>query len=253
MTLLRSLADAVDARRAVVLATIVDTSMSVPRHAGSKMLVFPDGTTEGTIGGGEMESRVVAAAIEALAEGRPRRLTYSLVDPGVGDPGVCGGDVELYLEPHMPTTTVFVVGIGHVGRAVIELAGWLGYDVVAWDDREDVDQVTGDDVTVLSGSIVDAVAAHPIDEHTRVVMVTRNVDLDTQILPVLLATPTPTIGLMGSARRWATTRARLVDAGMPTADLDRVQSPVGMEIAAETPAEIAVSILAQVIGHERGA
>ncbi len=217
------------------------------------MLVYADGSTDGTVGGGEMESRVVTASLAALADRQPRRLTYSLVDPGAGDPGVCGGDVELYLEPYMPTTRVFVVGIGHVGRAVIELATWLGYDVLAWDDREEVIEELGGDVTVAPGSITDAVAAHPLDEHTRVVMVTRNVDLDTTILPVLLATPTPTIGLMGSSRRWATTRTKLLDAGVPEADLQRVQSPVGLEIAAETPAEIAVSILAQVIGHERGA
>ena len=105
---------------------------------------------------------------------------------------------------------------------------------------------------VLAGSITEALAAAPPDQHSRAVMVTRNVDLDVQILPALLATPIPTIGLMGSNRRWSTTRQRLLDAGVDQAELARVHSPIGVEIAAETPAEIAVSILAQVIGQERG-
>ncbi len=252
MTILRELVDAVEARRPVVLATVVDSARSVPRRPGSKMLVYADGSTSGSIGGGEMEARVVAESLEALTTRSPRRLTYSLLDPRTGDPGVCGGEVELYLEPHMPVTTVYVIGIGHVGRAVIELAHWLGYRVVAWDDRAELTEAADADV-VLSGTIAEALAAEPPDAQSRVVMVTRNVDLDVMILPALLATPVPTIGLMGSNRRWATTRAKLVEAGVAEADLDRVHSPIGVEIAAETPSEIAVSILAEVIGLERGA
>lgn len=249
--ILRELLDAVGDRTPVVLCTVVGTSRSVPRRAGAKMLVFAHGSTSGTIGGGEMESRVIAEALDALAEGRPRRLTYALVDPSSGDPGVCGGEVDLYLEPHMPHSTIYLIGAGHVGAAVAELATWLGHRVVVWDDRpEQLDGIDGVHATV-SGSIEDAVAAHPIDEHTRVVMVTRNVQLDTTLLPVLLSTPAPYIGLMGSERRWATTREKLAAAGVADVDLDRVQSPIGVEINAETPAEIAVSILAEVIADER--
>ena len=216
------------------------------------MLVYADGATSGTIGGGEMEARVVRESLEVLASRRSRRVTYSLLDPGAGDPGVCGGEVELYLEPHMPQTTIYVVGIGHVGRAVIELADWLGYRVIAWDDRSEVTNDVEGAEAVLTGPIDDAVRSQPIDEFTRVIMVTRNVDLDAQILPVLLATPAPYIGLMGSGRRWEKTRTRLLVDGIDEDALARVQSPIGVEIAAETPAEIAVSILAEVIGYERG-
>lgn len=253
--LLRELVGAVEQRRAVVLCTVVDTSRSVPRHAGSKMLVYADGATSGTVGGGEMEARVVAEALRCLDEARPRRLTYALVDPATGDPGVCGGEVELYLEPHMPQSTLYLIGAGHVGRAVAELAGWLGYRVVVWDDRTEVldelDPVAGVEA-VVSGPIEEALETRPIDAHTRVVMVTRNVELDAALLPVLLATPAAYIGLMGSQRRWATTSEKLRAAGVAETDLARVQSPIGVEIHAETPAEIAVSIMAAVIAHERG-
>lgn len=253
MSLLRELVAAVEARRPVVMATVVATNRSVPRRAGSKMLIYRDGTTSGTIGGGEMEARVVREATEVMTNGQPRRLNYSLLDPASGDPGVCGGEVELYLEPHMPQTTIYVIGIGHVGQAVVELASWLGYRVVAWDDRTELlEGITAADV-IATGSIVDALAAHPIDEHTRVVMVTRNVSLDVDILPPLLATPAPYIGLMGSARRWQTTRKKLVELGVDDMSLARVHSPIGVEIAAESPAEIAVSIFAQVIAQDRRA
>lgn len=249
--LLRELLDAVDARESVVVATVVGSTHSVPRRSGSKMLIYANSRTSGTIGGGEMEARVVSEALQALAARRPRRITYSLVDPATGDPGVCGGQVELYLEPHMPQSTIYVIGVGHVGQAVIELADWLGYRVVAWDDRAELLDAAESADAVLTGPITDALVAEPIDEHTRVIMVTRNVALDVELLPALLATPASYIGLMGSERRWGTTRALLVDAGVSESDLLRVQSPIGMEIAAETPAEIAVSILAQVIEHER--
>lgn len=253
--LLRELLKAVDERRPVVSATVVSTHRSVPRRAGSKMLVYADGTTSGSVGGGEMESRVCDVAKTVLESRRPTTLSYALVDPASGDPGVCGGEVELYLEPHMPTTTIYVVGAGHVGHAIVELASWLGYRVVVWDDRPELlDGMFGADgqpVTTVTGTITEALAAQPIDAHTRVVMVTRNVGLDVEIMPALLASEAPTIGLMGSGRRWDTTRAKLIDAGVDGALFDKVHSPLGVEIAAETPKEIAVSVLAEVIGHER--
>lgn len=250
--LMRELLAAVDGRIPVVLATVVDTSRSVPRRSGSKMLVYADGATSGTVGGGEMEARVVRESLDTLDQRRPRRINYSLLDPTSGDPGVCGGEVELYLEPHMPRETIYVIGIGHVGQAVVELADWLGYRVVAWDDRAELSEEVESAHAVLTGPIGDAVESEPIDAHTRVIMVTRNVDLDTEILPVLLASPAPYIGLMGSARRWETTRTKLLERGVDADDLLRVHAPIGLEIAAETPGEIAVSILAEVIGDQRG-
>lgn len=253
-TILAELQSAVEHRTPVVLATIVATHHSVPRRPGSKMLVFTDGTTSGTIGGGEMEARVVAEALDALTAGIPRKLNYSLLDAAAGDPGVCGGTVELFLEPHMPQATVYVIGIGHVGQAVVELAHWLGYRVAAWDDRSDLATALNGSSTgvgVLGGKIEDALATNPIDDHTMVVMTTRNVGLDVEILPPLLASTASFIGIMGSQRRWEITRQKLAAAGESDANLSRVHSPIGLDIAAETPAEIAVSILAEVISHQR--
>ena len=95
----------------VALATIVKARGSVPRQTGSKMLVYGDGRSSYTVGGGEMEARVVQEALAALKEGKPRVLTYSLVDPKRGDPGLCGGEVEVYVEPYLPPATVLIMGL----------------------------------------------------------------------------------------------------------------------------------------------
>jgi xanthine dehydrogenase accessory factor len=251
--LLGELLAAVDAGTPVVLATVVATERSVPRHAGSKMLVFADGSQRGTIGGGEMEGRVVAEARAALADGQARLLPYTLVDPASGDPGVCGGTLQIYVEPYMPTPTVYVVGCGHVGKAIVDLAHWLGFRVVATDDRADLADPASLPLAdaVVAGAIEAALAAHPVTSETHVVVVTRNVAVDLEILPALVRTPARTIGVMGSRRRWSTTAAELRRRGLTDDDLARISSPIGLELEAETPEEIALSVMAQIVAHRR--
>ncbi len=241
-------------REPVALAVIIRDQGSVPRHAGMKMLVYGNGRTLGTIGGGEMEARVVAAAAEALRDGRTRLVPYALVDPQRGDPGVCGGQVEIYVEPYVALPTLYVLGCGHVGRALVSLGHWLGYRVVAWDDRPELATAGNvpDADARLSGPLADALAAQPIDARTYVAVVTRNVGLDRALVPQLLATPAAFIGVMGSRRRWQETRRQLLADGLPAERLTRVNAPIGLEINAESPAEIAVSIIAQIIMAQRG-
>ena len=251
--LIRELADEVAKGTAVASAVVVDTSRSVPRRPGARMLVFGDGRIRGTVGGGEMEARVAAEAVESLRDGRPRMLSYRLVQPDEGDPGVCGGDVSIFVEPHMPQPRMIVVGYGHVGRAVVRLAGWLDFHVIACDDRDgleaDADAEGADELFI--GSVADLVADRGIGADTSVVLVTRNVDLDAAALAALLPTEAGYIGVMGSDRRWSTVKARLEAQGVEPAALDRVSAPIGVEIGAETPSEIAVSIMAQVIARRR--
>ena len=254
-TIVRALADALDEGVAVVMATVIDTEHSVPRHAGAKMLVYADGLQVGTIGGGEMESRVRGAAADALATGRPTSLTFDLVDPAHGDPGVCGGSATIYLEPFMPQPHLLVIGCGHVGAAVVELAHWLGFRVTAMDDRADVADpaLLPDADVVLAGPLGESLQQTVIDGATHVVLVTRNVVVDAEVLPIVFDSPARSIGVMGSERRWATTRAKLVDAGIAGEQLDRVTSPIGLDINAETPAEIALSIMTEIVGLRQAA
>lgn len=253
--IVRSLLDALDEGVPVVLATVVRTRHSVPRHAGAKMLVYPDGTQLGTVGGGEMESRVRDVAAEIIATGQPAQLDFDLLDPARGDPGVCGGSVSVHLEVFMPQPHIVVIGCGHVGTAVVELAHWLGFRVTAIDDREDLadpERLAGAD-RIITGSLQESLGDVGIDDTTDVVLVTRNTAVDGQVLPLLLASPAQSIGVMGSVRRWATTRSQLAGAGVPVDQLDRVVSPIGLDIAAETPAEIALSIMSELVRTRRRA
>lgn len=237
----------------VVLATIIKARGSVPRHSGSKMLVYDDGRISGSVGGGEMESRVVQEALLALKDGRTRILPYSLVAPERGDPGVCGGEVEVYLEPYSPQATLLVVGCGHVGQAVAELGHFLGYRVVVTDDREGLANQTvipNADV-YLPGSFADALAQSPITPGTHIVLVTRNVLVDRDIVPLIIHSPAAYIGMLGSSRRWAETKRLLLEDGLSAEDLARIHAPIGLEIEAETPQEIAVSIMAEIIKLRR--
>lgn len=250
--LLQELVAAIEAGRPVALATVVATRRSVPRHAGTKMLVYADGSLSGTVGGGEMESRVIEAARESLQTGDTRLLSYDLVDPQGGDPGVCGGTVQIYVEPAVPPPTVLVAGAGHVGKAVVELAHWLGFRTIVTDDRAEL--VTEAAVplagTRVAGTIDDALAT-VAGADLAVVLVSRSVDYDVAALPVVLPKLPAYIGVMGSRRRWATTRRRLEDGGVDALALDAVRAPIGYDIDAETVEEIAVSIMAEVIAAFR--
>jgi xanthine dehydrogenase accessory factor len=240
--------------RAGVLCTIVRSTGSTPRHTGSKMLVYPDGSFIGTVGGGEFENRVIAAALESLQSGSAQLIEYAMADPERGDPGVCGGQLEVFVEPLLPRATVVVVGCGHVGRAVAALAGWLGFRVVVSDDRAELctpEQVPGAEayfpcaLADLPGQM--QAENYAIRNNTFVVLTTRSVDIDVPGLPALLDTPASYIGVIGSRRRWQTTRQQLGKRGIADEKLNQVRSPIGLDLHAETPEEIAVSILAEII------
>lgn len=240
--------------RAVVLCSVVQTQGSTPRRAGSKMLVYPDGQILGTVGGGEMETRVINAALASLADGQPRKLSYSFTDPQRGDPGVCGGQAEVFVDPLIPPPVILVIGLGHVGKAVAHLASWLGFNVVVSDDRPEF--CTPAAIPTASAwhsvPIADLPSQMEITPWTYILLTTRGVSVDVEGLPVLLASPAAYIGVIGSRRRWATARKALLEAGVSAAVLERVRSPMGLEINAETPEEIAVSMLAEIIALRRG-
>lgn len=232
-----------------VLCTVIRTRGSAPRHAGAKMLVYPDGTIDGTIGGGEMESRVIRDALAALSRRETRVASYALRDPAGGDPGVCGGEVEIFMEPLNRDATLLVIGAGHVGRALLHLGKWLGFRVVVSDDRAEYctpEAAPGAD-EYLAISIAELCERFPFDEDTYVVMPTRGMPVDVDGLPHLLEQPHAYLGVIGSKRRWATAVERLVDKGVAPGRLAAVHAPMGLELNAETPEEIALSILAEVV------
>lgn len=231
------------------LCIVVRTTGATPRRASSKMLVYPDGSILGTVGGGEMERRVIAESLQAMADGNTRLMEYTLSEPQRGDPGVCGGQMEIYIEPIQPKPTVVVVGAGHVGKAVVHLAHWLGFHVVVTDDRPEFSTQEAvpeaDELYLLP--LAELTSRLKIVSPTYIVLTTRSVDIDVPGLPSLLETPATYIGVIGSRRRWATTRQKLLEAGIPEEKIDRVRSPMGLDLHSETPEEIAVSIMAEII------
>jgi xanthine dehydrogenase accessory factor len=254
MSVFQALAELEQRNEAGALCTIIRSQGSTPRHTTSKMLVFADGSFTGTVGGGEMESRVIAEALQSIKEATPRLLAYSMVEPDRGDPGVCGGQVEIYVEPILPRPTVVVVGLGHVGKAVVHLAHWLGLRVAVSDDRPEFcsPEAVPEADAFYPVPLAELPAGLKITPWTYLVLTTRGVGVDISGLPAILETPAAYIGVIGSRRRWALARNQLLEAGVPERELARVHSPIGLEIQAETPEEIALSILAEIVMLRRG-
>jgi xanthine dehydrogenase accessory factor len=254
MSIYRAIAELEEKNEAGAVCTIVRSQGSTPRHTSSKMLVYQDGSFTGTVGGGELENRVIREALESIRSGLSKYLEYQMADPKRGDPGVCGGQVEVYVEPILPKPTLVVIGSGHVGKAVAFLAKWLNFRVVVNDDRPDFcnpEAVPGADqyIPTAMAELPDQMKITP---WTYLVLTTRGVNVDVPGLPVLLDSPAGYIGLIGSKRRWSTTRSQLLAQGVPAEKLDRVRSPIGLELNAETPEEIAVSIMAEIIMLRQG-
>jgi xanthine dehydrogenase accessory factor len=236
------------------LCTVVRTRGSVPRHPGSRMLVLGDGSTEGTIGGGEMEGRVVGEALDVIRTGAARLVRYALVDPRAGDPGVCGGELEVFVEPVTARPALVVIGGGHVGRALVQMGSWLGFRTVLCDDRAEFctpDAVPGAD-EYLPISAAELARRFQFQPDTSIVLPTRGAPVDVEALPLLLDVPHAYLGVIGSRRRWATVVQELAARGIPPETLARVHAPMGLELGAETPEEIAMSVLAEIVMLRRG-
>lgn len=231
------------------LCTVIKSEGSTPRHVGSKMLVYPDGKFIGTVGGGELENRVLKAARESITNGSAVTLSYTMADPARGDPGVCGGIVEVFVEPILSPATIVVIGAGHVGKAVVHLAKWLGFRVAVSDDRAEFcnpESTPGGDAyyPVEMGKL----AGHlKINSRTYIIIASRGSGVDAAGLSPLLESDAAYIGVIGSKRRWLTTAKALKEKGVAQELLAKVHSPMGLELNAETPEEIAVSILAEVL------
>ena len=245
----QALAEVEKNNESAALCTVVKSIGSTPRHVGSKMLVYPDGKFIGTVGGGDLEHRVLDEAWIAMGDGESRLLSYTMADPSRGDPGVCGGTVEVFVEPILPPAMILVIGAGHVGKAVVHLAKWLGFRVAVSDDRAEFctpESAPGGDAyyPVPMGSLPEHLK---INNRTYIVITSRGSSVDAQGLPGLLEAKPAYIGVIGSKRRWLTTVKALTAKGISEEKIARVHSPMGLELNAETPEEIAVSIMAEIL------
>jgi xanthine dehydrogenase accessory factor len=234
--------------RQTVLCLVTKTTGSTPRHAGSKMLVMADGSFSGTIGGGEIEARVIQESIALFQTGRTKSLSYDLVSPQDGDPGICGGTVEVFLELIGVANRIIIIGAGHVGQAVSSLSKWMDLPTIIMDDREEIinllpDMIADQVLLEKPENLLNSLKLTPFDY---VIMTTRGYDFDIKILPDLIRSAVEYIGVIGSKRRWLTTKKYLLEHGFNEADLGKVYSPIGLNLNAETPKEIALSIMSEI-------
>ncbi len=253
-TIYQALAEIEKNNRSAALATIIRSHGSTPRHGTSKMLVYEDGSTLGTVGGGELERRVRAEALAAMQAGQSRNLSYTLNDPSKGDAGICGGTVEVFVEVILPKAMLLIVGAGHVGKAVAHLAKWLGFRVVIAENRAEYCTPAhipdGDEyIPCAMNEITEKIS---LNAQSYVVMATSGADVDAEALPALLDSDAAYIGVIGSKRRWLAAVKLLQERGVPQERIQRVHSPIGLEIEAETPEEIAVSIMAEILMIRHG-
>lgn len=248
-TIYQALSEIEKNNETAALCTVTRSEGSTPRHVGSKMLVYPDGHIVGTVGGGELENRVIKAAFQSLKDDKAHTLSYSMTDPVRGDPGVCGGQVEVFVEPILPAPTVVVVGAGHVGKAVVHLAKWLGFRVAVSDDRAEFctpESTPGADsyFPIEMGRLTEQLQ---VTRQTYFVVTSRGSGVDAEGLPGLLDSDAAYIGVIGSRRRWLATVKALKEKGVAQELIAKVHSPMGLELNAETPEEIAVSIMAEIL------
>jgi xanthine dehydrogenase accessory factor len=250
-----AVADALERGEAAALVTIVSTRGSTPQRIGAKMLVFGDGRTVGTIGGGCYENDAFGKAREAILDRRPLLLHYELSDDFAQETGlVCGGQMDVYIEPIEPSPELYVIGAGHVGFHLARLAHEVGFRVHVVDDREKF--ANAERFPTAAAVIVDDipswVARTRLPAHAYAVIVTRGHTNDLEALRALAPLDLRYLGLIGSRAKVARIFEALTGDGTPETRLKHVHAPIGLDIGAVTPQEIAVSILAEIIAVKHG-
>ena len=239
----------------VAMVTIVAAHGSTPQRVGARMLVFSDGRLVGTIGGGCYENDAFWKAREAIKARRPLNVKYELNDDFAQENGlVCGGQMQVYIEPLEATPRLYVIGAGHVGYHLARLAHTIGFRTHVLDDREKF--ANTERFPDAEEVIVDTIPEwlHRVDLPTSayVVIVTRGHTHDLDALRALAARDLRYLGLIGSKAKVKRIYDALLAEGMPPECLQRVNAPVGLDIGAVSPEEIAVAILAELIAVRRG-
>lgn len=229
-----------------VVATLVNRTGSGARSVGAKMLITDQRITMGSLGGGVLDAVVLQKSNKVAQTGKPVLLT---VEPEQQDGEVCGSTVQVFLEPLSSGPLVLIIGAGHVGRATAAMARQAGFRVILADDRP-IDEA-GENVLVCKSDAF--FQNHLIVNTTCIVICTRSHTLDYAVLRQALATSAGYIGLLGSRRKKESFFARLQQEAVAENDLARIITPVGLDIGAETPQEIGISIVAQLIALYRDA
>jgi xanthine dehydrogenase accessory factor len=238
------------------LATIVQVRGSIPSYESAKLLVREDGSMAGTIGGGCVEAEVWNAAREVLETEKPRRLTFNLGQDAAYDNGlICGGQLEVFVEPVLPVPQAFIFGAGHISKSLSRIADTAGFSTTIVDDR---DTFASRDrfpeaFAVYAGEYEEIFPRLEVNESSYIVIVTRGHRDDMRVLRWAVGTSARYIAMIGSKRKVIGVVKELEKEGVAAAAFERVFAPMGLEIGALTPEEIAISVVAEMIAVRRAA
>ena len=240
----------------VALCTIVEKTGSSPRDEGAKMLVDSDGNTYGTVGGGGMERRLVEEALKALVEGKPGTITFALgVEPMEGAIPIdsrCGGEVKIFMDIVKPDPRLIVIGSGHIGMPLAHLAHEAGFETIVVDDAPTTPRERCPHAAEIhTGPFEEEIEGLETTPADYVAIVHGESWYELVSLRGLLPRKPAYVGLLGSRNKAEKISEQLVSEGLPAEDVARINSPIGIDIGAETPEEIAVSIVAELINVRR--
>ena len=245
MKIFKKIIELEESGQTAVLATVVETTGSTPRAAGARMLILDDGSTFGTVGGGAIEKAVIDNASELIKEGGNKLIRETLKDMGM----YCGGGMTVYLETLNPPERLFIFGGGHIGQILSTFAGNLGFHVTVIDNRQ---EVASSQNLPHADEIICQEYAAALDQVTLlpssyIVILTHKHTHDYEVLEHCIEQPHRYLGMIGSKRKVATCLKQLEEKGISKELIESIHSPIGLKIGGQTPAEIAVSIAAELI------
>ena len=238
------------------LATIVDVRGSIPSYESAKLLVREDGSMTGTIGGGCVEAEVWNAAREVIETEKPKHLTFNLGQDAAYDNGlICGGQLDVFVEPVLPIPHAFIFGAGHISKSLSKVAALAGFATVIVDNREafanrerfpEAAEVHAEEYEEVFPKLI-------INESSYVIIVTRGHRDDMRVLKLAMATQARYISMIGSKRKVINVIRELEREGMPLEAFERIHAPMGLDIGAISPEEIAISVASEMIAVRRNA
>jgi xanthine dehydrogenase accessory factor len=241
-------------RRRSALATIVNVSGSIPSVAAAKMLVRDDGSILGTVGGGCVENDVCKGAMDVMKDEKPRIFSFNLDQHPDDDTGlVCGGSLQVFVEPIIPPPLLYIFGGGHVGLHIYKVALIAGFEIVVVDDREEFAnrERFPEALDVQAGEIGLVMSQLDPPDNSFIAIVTRGHRHDMRVLRWAVDTNARYVGMIGSVRKVLTVFEQLENEGVARESLDRVYAPIGLQLGSATPEEIAVSVVAELIAIRR--
>ena len=257
MEILEQLAHLLEEGKRVALCTIIEKKGSAPRDVGAKMVVSEDGKTVGTIGGGNFERALISESLKALRESKPRKAVFSLGGKGgegaIETGSMCGGELTIFIDVIEPRGKLIVIGAGHIAFPLARLADIVGFRLVVVDDNEELANRERFPMAqeIITGKFNEVLDRIEVGSRDFVVIVHGEPEHDYLALEKIVKKRPAYVGLLGSKAKVAALVKRLKEAGISDEDLKTLHAPIGLDIGAQTPEEIGVSILAELIDEKR--